>query len=178
MLHYWQITIRLSIWLDTWGLDYPSHGTVASVLLRSIFSMISTPYLLISANTSVTLISQALPLIKSRHLGRLVPVLPMLRALIHKFLELLSNAQKINYFYTGLKDSIKDLLVGTDCPVTFDRYFALCTEFDNWLHKWELECKQNSCSSSSQPNNNNPPTTTPLHLHLLLCTLLKSYLWN
>ena len=41
--------------------------------------MISTPYLLISANTSVTLISQALPLIKSRHLGRLVPVLPMLR---------------------------------------------------------------------------------------------------
>lgn len=68
---------------------------------------------------------------------------------LHEHLQL-NDFMKINYFYDGLKDGVKDLLVGVPnkSPV-FDTYVLQCIELDNRLHNRELERKSNSKGSSS-----------------------------
>lgn len=59
---------------------------------------------------------------------------------LHKYLSL-DEFTRIDFFYQGLKDGIKDLLVTTDKSKLkkFDDYVAVCIEFDNRLHDRELE---------------------------------------
>lgn len=43
------------------------------------------------------------------------------------------NAVKIHYFRQGLKDNIKDRLVGRDLPDTIEEFAALCIKLDNQI---------------------------------------------
>lgn len=43
------------------------------------------------------------------------------------------DSVKIHYFRRGLKDSIKDNLVGKDCPTTISEFAALCVKLDNQI---------------------------------------------
>ncbi|KAI0069644.1 hypothetical protein K474DRAFT_1567758, partial [Panus rudis PR-1116 ss-1] len=51
----------------------------------------------------------------------------------------LNDFMKIDYFYEGLKDAVKDLLVGKERPKEFDAFVDLCVELDNRSHERELE---------------------------------------
>ncbi|KAI0037945.1 hypothetical protein FA95DRAFT_1506271 [Auriscalpium vulgare] len=47
-------------------------------------------------------------------------------------------------FYRGLKDEVKDLLVGLHEPTVFNEYVALSIMADNRVHRRALEKKQDS----------------------------------
>lgn len=66
------------------------------------------------------------------------------------------DSVKIHYFRRGLKESVKDLLVGKDCPTTITDFAALCIKLDNQLEAHRNE-KKNLSQSSKQPPSVSPP---------------------
>ncbi|GJE99152.1 polyprotein [Phanerochaete sordida] len=74
---------------------------------------------------------------------------------LHKDL-VLNDTTKIDYFYSGLKEDLKDLLVGKLRPTSFDAFARLCTELDDRLHERELEKKESSKGSSSSRSDSKP----------------------
>lgn len=68
---------------------------------------------------------------------------------LHQHLNL-NDFTKSDYFYNGLKEGVKDLLVNIKRANTFDAFVEQCIEFDNRLHNREVEKKLTSKSSSSR----------------------------
>lgn len=62
----------------------------------------------------------------------------------------MTDQSKSTQFYDGLKDPIKDLLVGKDKGETFDQFVRLCIDLDNDYHRRSLEHKTNKTSTYSQ----------------------------
>lgn len=56
----------------------------------------------------------------------------------------LNESTKIDLFYAGLKDPVKDLLLNVKRSLVFDEFVAQCVDIDNRLHERELERKHNT----------------------------------
>lgn len=69
---------------------------------------------------------------------------------------LLNDTTGIDYFYSSLKEDLKDLLVGKPRPTSFNAFAWLCTELDNRLHERELEKKESSKGFSLSRSNSKP----------------------
>ena len=68
----------------------------------------------------------------------------------------LDDFTKINYFYDGLKEAIKDLLVTVKRKQVFDDFVNQCIEIDNRVHERERERKHSSRPSTSRPQDSRP----------------------
>src|SRR5258705_12637467 len=59
-----------------------------------------------------------------------------------------SEATKIQKFYNGLKEEVKDLLVAiptSSRPKRFDAYIAAAIDADNRVHQQHIECQSHAC---------------------------------
>ena len=74
---------------------------------------------------------------------------------LHDHLKL-DDFTKINYFYDGLKEAIKDLLVTVKRKQVFDDFVNQCIEIDNRVHERERERKHSSRPSTSRPQDSRP----------------------
>lgn len=68
------------------------------------------------------------------------------------------DAVKIHYFRKGLKDSIKDLLVGRDLPVTTNEFATLCIKLDNQI---QARARERYGLRNSNPRFRTFPTDQP-----------------
>lgn len=79
---------------------------------------------------------------------------------LHEHLDL-DDFTKINYFYEGLKDGVKDLLLTIDRSDEFDAFVDQCVLLDNRLHERELERRQFSKGSSHRSQDSKPRASPP-----------------
>ena len=59
------------------------------------------------------------------------------------------TASQVAWFRHGLRDEVKDLLVGCDLPQPFDDFVQLCIRLDNAWRARQQEKKSNTASSSN-----------------------------
>lgn len=76
------------------------------------------------------------------------------------------DSVKISLFHSGLKDSVKDLLIGKTKPTTFEAYAQLCISLDNeWFARQSEKRSHHSSpqtsSSSTKPKTSTTPQTFP-----------------
>ena len=64
-------------------------------------------------------------------------------------------------FRDGLRDEVKDMLVGRDLPAEFDKFIDFCIKIDNSLRAREAERKKATKSSAPTPAPQKQQTQTP-----------------
>lgn len=86
---------------------------------------------------------------------------------LHAHLEL-TDQTKIEKFYNGLKDTVKDALIHEKViPTIFDNYAELVISLDNRIHSRHLERKDDKKSHTARPSatprsHYTPPPSTPV----------------
>lgn len=73
----------------------------------------------------------------------------------------MTDQTKINRFHKGLKEGVRNLLVGKPKPTKFDDYVKLCIELDNAYHEHELELKASKKSSTTKSSSLSYHTPRP-----------------
>lgn len=73
----------------------------------------------------------------------------------------LDDFSKIDYFYAGLKGTVKDLLITINRSTVFDEFVDQCIEIDNRVHDREVEKRYENSSHRPASERKNRPRATP-----------------
>ena len=69
----------------------------------------------------------------------------------------LDNHAKIMFFRNGIREKIKELLIGRDkIPTTFIDFVQLCIRLDNDIRAFEIECTYKNQTNPQRPSFRKP----------------------